>query len=1361
MKFAKNLLNPHTYTKPRIFLCQTDKEKICLLETTETKASLKFNAYSEISFEVGRVYNDALTGVTLPNPFYDLIEAPRLIFVEGFGYFEIQSVEILSDGIKEAKNITAYSLEYTLSTKYLENFYINQGTVESLEVLNANGSNIVPIALYKPSNPKLSLLHLAIEKIYGWSIGHVDVQLQTLSRQFEIDRTSVYDFIMNEICEKFNCYVIFDTINNTINIYAEAPIAKFKGDGYTKEFIIGGVDIVPFSTIETVAIDGYKTTRWSYIIANGVGRLVLDEAPSDGAHIEVVGVDSTWETDVFVSFDNLIQEANVSYNVDDIRTVLTVTYGDDHDIREANLGLPYLTDISYFHTVEWMGQDLYDAYNNYVNKSNSYQTEYSKNSKEILHWNDRISYEEHRLSLEYSLANVSAETVGTYYIRVANYDDTYYYKEVSLPSDYNVNTQYYDMRANVNETIIGNLYDVLQEYACAFFKHDEERKVESLEELGKLEGFDYVEQYTLSRLINDLGLANTEDGMEAAVHRFLYQSWNELGRTPLTQMYLATYQKRRDSQLEAGFSVRDNDHYGSYYMSLVFINSINTAIAQREQTINECKAEQSVYSKANAEISNQLLMVNNFTEQQLIRLNAFLREDELHLDDFIETDLDDISSSMTLKQDAMESGRIELQKICQPRLQFSMTMANIYALHEFEPIVDQFQLGNIIRVGIRKDYIKQSRLLQANVNFDDFADFSCEFGELTSLRTQSDIHADLLSNAITAGKSVATHSSYWSKGSDTASAVENLINQGLLDATTTIKAIDGSQGVEIDKYGIHLRKIDPNTGAVDRKQGWIVNNQFLYSDDGFKSTKSVFGEFTIDGQSYYGILAEALVGNLIVGSSLKISGDGTALDITANSAINELNDQMATLNVTSDKIVSAVFDEDGSSKIEQTADAINLKVGYDEIIAAINMSEEGIRINANKLTIDASDLAIDASNIVFEGLVTANANFKILMDGSIEAKNATIECKITSTSGEIGEWIIASSGLASSDFSTCLFSIDDGISASIAGSDVKNDWRIISGGSLTEDYTFGVDKLGNVYASSVNLTGIINAIGGEIGGIEVDSTGLFYNGESGSDGFGLWKNGAHPHNNSNIIIHSGGNNDNIENASFRVYQNGDVVANSLTSSNATITGGSLKVGDNFSVDTSGIVKCISADIDGVVHLNNGSSIGVFKTDNNSIFSGTWGASGTTPPTVFMCTGSGNRYSIGGSESISGWAFGAGKTFGVTNDGALYASSGLIGGWKLSLYKNKYPSLYSGEMSTVMSASFYEDTSGPFDWDSKRLDHNVRLLSAGILVTSQLYKVKNNVAVLDDGYNNRTDKFYTWGHLTEALTAQGIDGFYPD
>lgn len=68
-----------------------------------------------------------------------------------------------------------------------------------------------------------------------------------------------------------------------------------------------------------------------------------------------------------------------------------------------------------------------------------------------------------------------------------------------------------------------------------------------------------------------------------------------------------------------------------------------------------------------------------------------------------------------------------------------------------------------------------------------------------------------------------------------------------------------------------------------------------------------------------------------------------------------------------------------ASQISQT---VGKKVGYNEIISSINQSAETVTIKANRISL--------------EGLVTANDYFKIKMDGSIEARNATLFGNITS-----------------------------------------------------------------------------------------------------------------------------------------------------------------------------------------------------------------------------------------------------------------------------------------------------------------------------------------------------------------------------
>lgn len=863
MLLPKDLISGR-YIRPDVYLCETDKERICKLETFEMSGSFKFNSYSTLNFNVGRFYNDAMTGATRVNPYYNKIEAVRLVELAGFGFFELQDPEITGDGIKEVKSVTANSSEYTLTQKYLQKLYVNTGEVDSVEVMYAEEnkkSSIIPVVFYDPDNPKLSLLHIILEKVYGWKIGHVDQSLWKMSRKFEVDRESVYDFIMNEICEKFNCYAVFDTIENTISFYAEALTNKFTGDGSTVTFMLNPI----FSEIGSVSVDGYKTISYSYNALTG--ELTLDNTPEYGAMIEVTdGALSSWETDVFVTFDNLAQEMNISYTADDIKTVLNVYGADELGIREVNMGLPYIVDLSYFYTVDWMGQELYDAYTAYLTKCNQYQAEYKENSQKVLELSGKIWYESNRLSLQYSEAPVSSVTVGTYYVRGGDADSGYYYTEVSLPSDYNAETTYYSIHgSNLNEDEVANLYDALKTY------YYEKELTGFTDESSTLQDdFSFMENTTIDDLITTLGSENISDeDKDVVVSNFFDEMWEQIGLTPLKTMYLEPYKVVQTTNVSAGWAEEGHENYGLYYPVVLILASIEKAIAAREKAIEGLTDDMTTCSNKNIAIGEDLLIENNFTEKQLIRLNAFLREDEYTDDNFVATGNETTEELFKLKQELLECGRIEASKLSSPCLKFSMSLANIYALPEFEPIMNQFQLGNLIKVALRPDYIKHTRLMQVDLSFDDFSDFSCEFGDLTSIRSQSDLHADLLSKAVSAGKTVASNASYWNKGADQANSIDVRLEQGLLNATTAIKSIDGNQHAYMDNYGIHLEVINPETGELDDKRVWLVNNQIVFTDDGFKTSKSVLGEFTVDGQTYYGLLAQAVIAGYIEGSKIK------------------------------------------------------------------------------------------------------------------------------------------------------------------------------------------------------------------------------------------------------------------------------------------------------------------------------------------------------------------------------------------------------------------------------------------------------------------------------------------------------------
>lgn len=103
------------------------------------------------------------------------------------------------------------------------------------------------------------------------------------------------------------------------------------------------------------------------------------------------------------------------------------------------------------------------------------------------------------------------------------------------------------------------------------------------------------------------------------------------------------------------------------------------------------------------------------------------------------------------------------------------------------------------------------------------------------------------------------------------------------------------------------------------------------------------------------------------------------------------------------KISAAVYDKDERA-LEETGLIVSSKVSGlyaidvdGNLKSFVGAGQDGVKIKA--------------SNIQLEGLVTANENFKILEDGSIEAKNGKFTGEINASNGNIGNLVISSDNL--------------------------------------------------------------------------------------------------------------------------------------------------------------------------------------------------------------------------------------------------------------------------------------------------------------------------------------------------------------
>lgn len=204
-----------------------------------------------------------------------------------------------------------------------------------------------------------------------------------------------------------------------------------------------------------------------------------------------------------------------------------------------------------------------------------------------------------------------------------------------------------------------------------------------------------------------------------------------------------------------------------------------------------------------------------------------------------------------------------------------------------------------------------------------------------------------------------------------------------------VKSIDsliilGEDGSSIASYG-------------DGENAYIIEDNFLLWDmtntEMISIAYNIFG--MISGRSYVPIKSYKGIGLpwVEVGDSLEITTrEGvikTYILSKSMSGTQALKDEYGAEGNeirTYDNSISrkfTTFKNKANATFKVMNDEIDMRVTYGDVVNAINISQEGITIQANKISL--------------EGIVTANSYFKILEDGSMEAVNGKFSGDITGT----------------------------------------------------------------------------------------------------------------------------------------------------------------------------------------------------------------------------------------------------------------------------------------------------------------------------------------------------------------------------
>lgn len=789
------------------------------------------NAANELSFEVYKT----LDGVD--ERLWDNITDLKLVWVKELNeYYEINVS--LDDSINPVKTITGTSLcEAELSQVNLYNIEINSEA-------DIERENYVVTKFYNEENPKASLLHRVLDKVPHYSIKHVDSSLKNLQRTFSIDGTSIYDWLVGECSEQFNCLFAFDTTDRSISVYDLYTVCK--DCGHRGEYN----DICP---------------------------------ECESTNLKYFGEDTT----IFISKENLTESVKFETDIGNIKNCFKLVAGDDDMTAAVRNINPNGTDYIYYISDEQkedMPNELVTKIEEYDKLVESYTEEYEQLVEDIYNLWDDIAYYEHSMmpTIEHAEVTASSEAAKLTIVNLSPLSLTSVTESTSKATVESALKNYakvYVKTGYVKLEINQSSYAYIEEGRGTWtgnFKvtnySDEEDIVES--EVITISINDNYEEFVRQKLMKSIA---EDDDEEGSVFDILSIDELEDFKDALKLYCLVRLQSFADAidgalsvlqQIDQASEEADlySVFYEPYYNKLV---ACQEEIDARAKTIEDLESKKDEKDARRLEIQKALNFETYLGEYLYPIFCSYRREDAYSNDNYISDDLD----SAELFDNARKFIKIakeELYKSAMHQHSISSTLHNLLIMPEFEVLIDKFELGNWIRISVDED-IYRLRLISYEINFSDIQTLNVEFSDLTK---QIGCVSDLKS-VLESAQSMATNISYISKqaekGNEANESYENLRQDGLDAALIRINNnVHGE--ITYGKHGLLARSYNDVIDDYDPEMFKITHNIACYTNNNWKSVKMAIGKinYRLDGTDYedYGVNADTLIGGKMISGDI-------------------------------------------------------------------------------------------------------------------------------------------------------------------------------------------------------------------------------------------------------------------------------------------------------------------------------------------------------------------------------------------------------------------------------------------------------------------------------------------------------------
>lgn len=674
----------------KIYLCRPDRTVICALNGVQIKSveyEQQLKDFNHLTFNVDR-YID-IDGEYVESAGYEKLKDHMTIYLEGLDYFQLQEPSLQNDnGRYEYKACEAYSDEKTFEDKDMKGLSFNKGTTDSMEMLATNNVDDMGyakeyITFCNDRNHELSLMHLVLDRVPGWSVGYIDPAIKNEKYSFEADNTNAYAFLNTTVANVVKCVFYFDTINRTVSAYAKENIGK-----------------------DTNIFIGWR---------NALNML------------------------------KMTPQADTMYNAltiqgDEELDITRVNYG-----RSYIYNLDYYLTTNYFHqeTIDkvkiWQKWQI-DNHAKYIENGKK-SAEYQAKIDEIYYRvpNDGIQIAQYKTmdqeTLEKTL-KMYEQMLTTIQVSVDTRDDhekdsNGNYTKWDKPDDIQ-NRVYKPWTTSSGEVDHEKYLALLKESNKGYYTYQELRDyiipnikvaIQNLH-LSDDKKIDYNDEFESNwDLYGIKELEGKRDEYKKQIMDILaaYQKeWNQLTDEEISKAGVKdekTYNVFHKNFIKYKNWLGDENTEGSLLHKLKELNAQVDELETQKKPYDDVMTDMNTHSELN---DPQF----GLTDKEYTAVMNIVRMGDYTNNNIFTTSLDDAITSYEHCEELYQDGLKRISETSQPQYQIETSLDNILSLNEYADVNsdnkqgwhNQFTVGNFIRVGVRDDYAVKLRLLTITYN---------------------------------------------------------------------------------------------------------------------------------------------------------------------------------------------------------------------------------------------------------------------------------------------------------------------------------------------------------------------------------------------------------------------------------------------------------------------------------------------------------------------------------------------------------------------------------------------------------------------------------------------------------------------